>query len=233
MLLCGVDFETNGLDLSNSLITEVGAVIWDTEHSAPVAILNKLVRHAEFVLPPEIIKLTGITYELIQDYGEPPEKVFEELHSFIKSCNYVVAHNGALFDKPMLEAEMKRQGKELVKKPWIDTTTDVPFPEEMQTRKLVYLAAEHGFVNPFAHRALFDVLTMLKVLEKYKLADVCRLASEPTITIKAVVSYEDRDKAKARGFRWDGQNKQWIKSLKQSQLEKETVQTSFKVVQLT
>lgn len=230
-MLLGIDFETTGLDVKNDLIIEVGAVLWDTNIGAPVFIQSDIVQN-NVPIPDEITKITGITGEMVQDYGLPPTDVFKKLWSLIKSSNAVVAHNGTSFDKPMLQAQTKRLEWEWIDKPWIDTSIDVPYPEKTTTRKLVHLAAEHGFLNPFAHRAVFDVLTMLAVLKEYDLGQVVKLAGEPNITVKALVSYDDREQAKSRGYRWDAERKSWVKNLKQSQLVVETEKVPFKIVEL-
>lgn len=231
MLLLGLDFETTGLSFEKDLIIEIGAVIWDTERKAPVFIYSTLVDHG-VPIPPEITGITGIDETMIQDFGVKPEEAFEKLWNCIKSCNAVVAHNGTNFDKPMLKAQTARDNSKWIEKPWVDTSVDVPYPEKCTTRKLVHLAAEHQFLNPFAHRAIFDVLTMFGVLNRYDINEVLKLAAEPNITLKAQVSYDDKELAKARGYRWQSDTKSWIKTLKQSQVLKEIEEAGFKIVEV-
>jgi DNA polymerase-3 subunit epsilon len=101
----------------------------------------------------------------------------------------------------------------------------------MTTRKLVHLAAEHGFINPFAHRAMFDVLTMLMIFQRYDPAAALALAKEPVVTLKACVSYDDREKAKSRGYRW--KDRQWLKAVRASEVEPERKDCGFTVVEIT
>ena len=105
-------------------------------------------------------------------------------------------------------------------------------PPAITTRKLTHLAAEHGFLNPFPHRAVSDVLTMLKVLSHYDIAPVLESARQPSFTVKACVSYDDREKAKARGYRWDAARKIWTKIVKGHRLndEIEACKPEFAVV---
>ena len=87
------------------------------------------------------------------------------------------------------------------------------------TNNLNYLAADHGFINPFAHRAIFDVLTMFKVLENYDLNKIVENSKEEKVNLIAQVSYSERNKAKALGYKWiDGS---WKKTVRNSQIEVE------------
>jgi DNA polymerase-3 subunit epsilon len=224
--LLGLDFETTGLDFEKDRIIETGAVLWDTDSHRP------LVTYGEFVyeestppLTPEIVGLTGITQEMLDEFAISPEAHFNWLNEFASShkVDYIVAHNGENFDKPMLWAEFKRLGLEntlLHNIPWIDTKTDLPFEVEPASRRLAHLALDAGFINPFAHRALFDVLTMLRVMDQYDVNKIIEYSKIPWITVSALVGYKDRQLAKDARFRWDADNKLWIKDIKEDQLQK-------------
>jgi DNA polymerase-3 subunit epsilon len=236
MKLLGIDFETTGLSFDKDRITEIGAVLWCTEARAPMQIFNVLVHHEDGPgITEEITRLTGITQEMLDRYGVAPERAFARLVQLMLEADALVAHNGNGFDKPMWEAQMKRM--KLPVPPdwsplWIDTCMDVPYPEAITTRKLVHLAAEHGFLNPFAHRACFDVLTMLKVLERYPIEEVMESARQPMVTLQAMVSFDEREKAKARGYRWKAETKQWLRHLKAHHVEKEIAECGFAVQRL-
>lgn len=242
MLLCGVDFETTGLDVQNDRIIEFGAVIWDTTRQCPVLIHSGFV-NPEREISEEITKLTGITNEDIEMWGFPAPVALAGLIDFMREAEAVVAHNGLGFDKPLLEAEVQRHHLTSVYPllPWIDTSVDVDYPESIKTRKLVHLAAEHGFLNPFAHRAVADVLTMLRILSHYDAATVLATSQIPNVKLLAMTKkpWEDAapegrkeiDKAKARGFRYDGSTKQWVKNVKQNRVAEEMAHGEFAVVE--
>lgn len=232
MLLVATDVETTGLDVTKDKIIEVGAVLWDTVKLAPIRVFNSLVVYPDLQVSAEIEAITGINSQMLVDYGEPPSEVFNGLSRFLACGDYIVAHNGNAFDRPLIERHFLEFGCISPDRLWLDTTIDVEYPKSITTRKLVHLAAEHGFVNPFAHRAIFDVLTMLKVLSCYDLARVIELAKEPSVTVQAVVSFADKEKAKERGFRWDGDKKAWKKTMKRSQLVEATKETPFKMVEV-
>lgn len=228
LLVCGVDLETTGLDLNKDIIIEAAAVIWDVERKIPVMTMCDMVK-IPGGLPPEISEITGITADDLNDYGKPWETVAQTLVDMMKSCNYVMAHNGLDFDKPMLSRCLTNIEKEMPDRVWIDTMLDIPYPKTMKSKKLAHLAAEHFFINPFAHRALFDVLTMLKVASMYDMHELIASAKSPLVKVQALCAkpWEDggvsTDEAKQLGYKWDGNLKQWCKRIRQRQLEKEEV----------
>jgi len=234
MLLLGVDVETTGLSFENDKITELGMVLYDTELNMPVKFYDEFVK-CGMPIPEEIVKLTGITDELVVKYGVPAQKAMQAFIKFSYVADYIVAHN-APFDRGMIEAELKVQKfNELADRHWIDTSVDVPYPPGIKTRKLQHLGPDHGFLNPWSHRAVFDVLSMLKVLSFYDINDVARVSKEPNVTLMAVCEkpWEDNGvstgKAKEVGFRWNGDKKKWLKIVKKSQVENELKNQEVKI----
>ena len=230
MLLLGLDFETTWtepVDPTRARITEIGAVLFDWDLGKPIQLLSTYVWDEDYPKSPDkLVKLTGITDDMLKSMGKSSMTALIELNALIKKADYVVAHNGSIFDKIIYENESSKYGN-TVSKPWIDTRIDVDYPEEISTRKLTHLAAEHGFVNPFAHRALFDALTMLKLLDHYPIDKVIANSKFPLIHSIAKVSYQDRDLAKARGYYWDGENKTWFKPMKENRFEQEEKDAPF------
>lgn len=219
MLVLGLDLETTGLDPAKDEIIEVGAVVWDTDRKSPVKIYSELV-HATVPISPEITKITGITNEDVATWGVSPQEALINLEALAGKCSHLVAHNGLEFDKHFLDRCLKDFPDIQLGLPWIDTMTDLPYPEDLKTRKLSYVAAEHGFLNPFAHRSLFDVLTMMKVFSAYPLDQILELTQSPMLRVVAQVSYADRDKAKGMGFRWDPNRKEWYSGLREAQVKR-------------
>jgi len=238
MIILGKDYETTGLDPKVSSVTEVGMILWDTDTSSPIKVLGFLVDPGpEAVWDPLAIKKTLITPQLCSKYGYQNERALKQVLSWYQDADVICAHNGNRFDKPLFLAWCSKFGFTPPDKSWIDTNTDIELDEleHSKSRKLPYMAADHGFLNPFPHRAVFDVMTMLRILSGYDLERVLFLARQPNIQIQAIVSYEDKDLAKARGYRWEpdprnpnGKNI-WTQSIKECFLEKERKEAGFPI----
>lgn len=219
MYILGIDLETSGLDTKKDQIIELAAVLWDLNSNKPVQILSEMIFHEDLKLSEEVKTITQITDEDLRLFGQPLDEVLERLSQLADSAHYIVAHNGRDFDFHFLNRYWQQKEELNPDLPWIDTLYDVPYPAHIQTRKLTHLAAEHAFLNPFNHRALFDVLTMMKVLSCYDFSEVVELSQSPVKKVRALVSFEQKDLAKQAGFRWDAQAKFWIKELKEMQLK--------------
>lgn len=233
MKILGIDLETTDLDIENCEITELGAVLWDTEAKMPLEIINHLC-YTERKISDEAREINGIDDKILISHGKPIDE--EVIHDFVdlaEKSQAIVAHNATLFDRPILERIYERVMEQpLGSYLWIDTRTDIPFPKKIRSRNLTTLAAEHGFLNPFPHRAVTDVLTMLKIMSHYPIGEIIERAKSPTIKIKAVVSYDDRQRAKDYGFYWDPDKKIWHKALKLCDYENEVKMYDFKIEEI-
>jgi DNA polymerase-3 subunit epsilon len=230
MLILGIDLETTGFDFERDRVIEVGAVLWETETATPVRLLSTLVKHGDGpAISPEITRLTGIHQAMVEKHGVAPAKAFADLLEMAAAATAMAAHNGSRLDQPMFEAELRREGRPSPALPWIDTYLDVPFPPHITTRKLSYLGAEHGFLNPFSHRAVFDVLTMFRILAAYPIAAVLDSARQPIVTCVAQELDERAAAPKKRGYRWWPKVQRWIKNMRQAQAEWEKAEAGFPI----
>lgn len=231
MIVAGIDFETTSVDPETCHPTEIALVLWE-------ASTNKIIEPMSFLLeiPADVEitneHITGISKRLTQNYGYRWQETQAYVLQRLVYADYFMAHN-VEFDrtilKRMFDWESHHGEKPFDDSHWIDTMTDIPYPDHIRTRSLPYLAAEHGFLNPFPHRALFDVMTMIKIAGMYDFADILTYAQSPTIWIQAVVSMADRQKAKDRHFIWDPVNKYWVKKIKELNLSYEEERADFHI----
>jgi DNA polymerase-3 subunit epsilon len=233
MIVLGLDFETSGLNPDVDRILEVGAILWNTADGGfPMSFVSEFcyddsMNEAEF--SKEALEANSLKMEYVKTYGKPFASIFKFLGD---EAHAVVAHNGSKFDYFFYKAECKRAGLVPWNKVWIDTITDVHYPEKMTTRKLTHLAAEHNFLNPFPHRAVMDVLTMLKIFQQYDPEIALEYAKQPVVVVQAMVSFDDKQKAKDRNYRWDADKKRWVKEIKLPELAKEKADAGFPIREL-
>lgn len=233
MRVLGIDTETTGLDLSSDRVVELGIVLWDaSEHKCIFSKGMYLFEDCYPQVKPDAFASHGISQEILREFGESPKTVYEWLEGFVErhQPRAVVAHNGTAFDKPLLLNEFKRVGasmKSFESLHWIDTLVDLPLPPG-SARSLKYMAADHGFLNPFSHRAMFDVLSMMRVLSNYNFDEVYKLSKTPNVLLRALVTREEKDKAKGRGYRWIPEKLWWVKNFKETEVEKEQREAPFK-----
>ena len=232
-LILALDYETEWSEPVNPHIIrpiELGAVLYDYVLRKPVEIFNGIIHEKDHKeMPPELVQLTGITQKIKETHGVSPEDAMRSLNKMMEQADYVAAHNGNEFDKVVYEAESERLVMKHVDRPWIDTKVDVPYPDYIKTRKLTYLAAEHKIPLTHTHRALFDVLLMIQVMEQYDFKEIIAMSKQPTVTCVASVSYQDKDLAKKRGYYWDGESKEWKKAMKKPQADLEKEEAPFPV----
>ncbi len=237
MILLGLDLETGAefeKDIEDNFITEVGLVLWDTDHG-PVSIYSQILDQGKEVCA-QAEQYTGISTEVVKKYGNPfLREVAATIMMYIDKADYIVAHNGLEFDRNVLRLFLKQELedndlKRYDEKVMIDSMIDVPYTENCKSRNLTYLAGFHLILNCFPHRAITDVMTMLSVMLKYPMEQILESAHSPMVEyvwkqdypnkrkfkdikdyIIAMTEFDRRkDLAKANNFRWDADNKLWI-----------------------
>ncbi|MBU5293259.1 PolC-type DNA polymerase III [Anaerosalibacter bizertensis] len=161
------DIETTGFSPMNDKVTEIGAV--KIKNGKVVDRFSQLI-NPERPIPEKIIKLTGITDEMVKD--EPTiEEVLPKFHKFIKET-VLVAHN-ASFDVGFMRENFSRIGME-IDNPVLDTLelTRSLFPQ-LKNHKLNTIAKYLKVNLENHHRAVDDAeatadifLKCLEILEK-------------------------------------------------------------------
>lgn len=215
-LLLGIDFETTGVNPEADDIIEIGAVLMhcDITTWTLVESFSDLVKPNKAAI--QNAEIHGISENLARRYGwRSINAVFESIDEWRVTPDYIVAHNA-----PFEQSFLKAAGIDLGK-PWIDTMTDIPYPPGKGKGTLTHIAADHGILNPFPHRALPDVLTMFQVLSQYDLADVIKRASAVKVKLKAVCTFEQKDIAKSLGYRWDQAERAWWRDVPEYEVDAE------------
>lgn len=237
MLVLGLDYETTALEPKNALVIEIGMALWSPDQGRIMRQQSLMVDHPEITeLNEAITEETGITLEMLREYGVEPEKAFKLLYSWMKQADVVLAHNGNSYDRNVWRAWCERNGADpMDEKIWVDTMVDKPWPKKWN-KQLTCLAAYHGFLNPFPHQALFDVATLIRVVSPYDFDEMVKYAQIPMIKIEALVDFEHKDLAKNRGYWFEKTpRKRWVKEIKECHLQEEldgAKEAGFKMVVL-
>lgn len=193
-ILVGVDVETSGFSPTKDSITELGSAMASTNGK----LLDEFVEFAKpkHAIPKHIIKLTGITNEMVAN-AELPHIVVENWINWIgKRKVALVGHNLFKFDIPMLIEPIREFHNVLIPNFFcIDTLhwikKFVPYNGK-GTHKLEVLAEKIGYTPDVSHRALDDakatialVAYIIRTFEKPKTIEELRsvlLANSTPIT---------------------------------------------------
>lgn len=220
----------NGINFSKDRVTEIGAVLWDCQRKGPLVFLSELIDEPDH-LPhtDELTELTGIDDEMLKSWGHKEKsipEVLKKLAELMETADYMMAHNAHGYDKPMLTELFKRFDVSMPDKVWIDSLEDIEFPKKIHNKSMAGLEHAHGFINPFPHRAVTDVLSMLKIASHYDFNRMSKLACSDKVNLVAMLdapNWKDKEEveefnkikhkvSKAR-FRWDVQQKKWKKQV--------------------
>ena len=235
MNILALDFETTGLDPEYDKIIEVGAIVYNTQHKHIIHTFSDLVV-VDKELPDVVALKTNINTYVLMMHGVPLKESLTKLKELIDTykIEYFMGHNGRSFDSKFLEKACLEHDIYGLNLPWIDTRFDIEYPDAIETRRLDYLAAEHGFINPFPHRALFDCMTMIKILERYDFVEVLDNSKIKDVVVEAVVSFANKDQAKEAKYMWQNCGdkvfpKKWVKQIKANKLGHERSKRKFEV----
>jgi hypothetical protein len=213
--ILGFDLETNDLDPTKAVITEVGAVLVEiTDKVRELARVNHLVYHPKYpALTEEITDITGITDELLKAEGVPPMGALAEAIELFEQADVIMAHN-AEFDHAVFHSfAPKVKGLKVIpQRTWACTWRDVPYPKKFRCKKLAHLAFDHGMQVDVTklHRAVNDIELMFAlVLPRYDLQAIVAEAKLPWafVSVKIPPPWEDggkgRDFVSALGYGWE------------------------------
>lgn len=221
-----IDVESSSLDADSGDLIEAAAAVWSLPHRTYSRVLDVVVRangnDAEHI--------NGIPPSLVID-PDPVETTSRAdaakmLRWMAKGCDYVVSHNAA-FDSKWLP--------ELGELPWICSCDQVWWPGRRQRHSLLDVALSLGVTVTHVHRALSDVLLLIRLFERvtelgHDVGAMLEAAARRTVTVAAILDYRENNLARALGFRFDAERKRWIKRLAPDELA--TVEFPFRVQEL-
>ena len=203
-----IDTETDSLDPSTCTAVELAIKVYDTDTKTSLMAFSALLPADEN----KAEELNNIPVEALQLPLIKNDKFSVSVFNYlIKACDVLVAHNKS-FDSIVTARILAKFGFTADKR-WVCTVNEVDFPNQKKSKSLSYLALDHGIYLTGTHRALVDSHILEELIKKVPDIEQQLL---PKKKYQAVVPYEEKDKAKDLGFRWDGEKKIWFKSLSEA-----------------
>lgn len=224
LMFCAIDFETQGFNAATDAPTEVGIVAFNDKFEELYS-LNFLIK-SPLTIPQtqEIIEITNITDEMISG-GTPESEVVAQIYTCLKEAKAIFAYN-APFDMSFLNEMLRRNEAPLLDVLVVDVMRDIQYPSRLTCKKLSHLAYDHGIIvnSGELHRAVADVRLMIKLLAKYNLWEAMANAREPKVQLRIKtpapwIDKQGNEYAKAQGYRFNPDNKFWVKQVRESQVE--------------
>jgi DNA polymerase III epsilon subunit family exonuclease len=164
-----IDIETTGLEPANAEITEIAGL--RINKGEIVDVFSTLVK-VDGDVPPEIVKLTGITKEMLDETGEVKAKALSNFLDFIGD-RALIAHNTE-FDVPFLNHHLHKSFGRQIANPLICTLKlSRKLLPVLPSHRLAKVAEHFSIPTPLTHRAPGDVeitfqlwLKFIDLLEK-------------------------------------------------------------------
>jgi DNA polymerase-3 subunit epsilon len=208
-MACYLDVETTGLDSRTCKVIEIGLVLFRYDENGAITELVEEYQGFEDPkepLTPEIIKLTGITDDMLK--GKSIDWKFVE--DCLALSEIVLAHNAA-FDRSFIDQIVPLSKNKV----WGCTVNQIPWKViGCGCRHLPHLCWHHGFFYD-AHRALNDVKAAVQLLtNSYEnqtyLKMLLNRSSAKAFLVQAFgAPFEKKDLLKARRFRWNAGARMW------------------------
>lgn len=237
-----IDLEATDRTPETARITEITYCLWDTDIKQQLALRTTLVCPNDdvgFEYPEEVQALTGISKKMIADWGVQTDTVLKDFVEFVRGsgATHVVSHNLLRYDGPLLRAEFKRCNVDMGRLSElcpIDTLIGICGLGKFDSHKLKYLCADHGIFPIGVHRSTLDVVYLCALISKYKFEDIEACVKQTRYIVRALVSYDLKDKARELGFRWQEINgkkfeKSWVSMVTKSELDTLKTKACFEI----
>ncbi|WP_068083493.1 3'-5' exonuclease [Novosphingobium rosa] len=209
-----VDVETTGLDRKRDVIIELAMRQFLFDDAGRITNIGRpfcWLQDPSRPLTEEIMKLTGLDDAMLKD-----QSIDKALATgILQRADLVIAHN-ASFDRPRVEDELP----EAAGRAWCCSCVEIAWRDfGFDGRSLGYLLSQAGYYNG-AHRASDDVDSTIALLAREvapgrtALADLVERSSRDSWMCRVVgAAFERKDDLKARGYRWDADNRVWHREL--------------------
>lgn len=208
-----LDTETSGLEPKTDRILELAATVFSVEHKCPVLSFSTLIADARVVNLAE--RVNRIPSGALPK-GRSEKDAVHAVLLYASACDAFVAH-GAAFDEWFMRESVARTGLMWPTIPWVDSMSDVEWPEGKRGESLVATALAHGVGVANAHRAMADVDTLVRLMqrvsERHDLGALLARGMRPKVHVVSMAPFEQKDVVKEHGFHWDGAKRVWWRDM--------------------
>jgi DNA polymerase-3 subunit epsilon len=227
-----LDTETSGTNFRRDKIIEIGIRLFrfcpETGQVLSREQGYSALQDPGFALSPEIVRITGITDDMVK--GQSID--WKQVETLLDPVHILVAHNAG-FDRPFVDPLVPTSSKKI----WGCSFRQIDWlTKGFPSQKLEILSIYHGFFC-HAHRALADADTLLHLLGmpdpltgapylKELLVNARRRLSHVSATYSP---FETKDVLRERGYRWDTEKRVWSKVIYAEEQEGETAWLCEKV----
>lgn len=198
-----LDTETTSAESSGQVL-EIGLILYSLAAQTTLMQLSALLPdRAEN--PAE--RINRIPVAALTEWSAVNIDTHQVALSMLAASDVVVAHN-AEFDQQFFTGLWRE-------KPWLCTCFDFRWPHATKEAEgFVHLALAHGIGVSSAHRALADCQLIASLFGRMQnLEGMFEHAMRPKALVQALVSYDERTRAKDAGFKWDPDYKRWIRRM--------------------
>jgi len=211
-----VDFETTGIDPYQDEPIELGAILYAVPQRTTLAQLSILLPIEAENAAERINRIPAAASRSVRD--AETSAAIALFQTWLDRADYLVAHN-ADFDRGWLGYPPTPPSE----KPWLCTYQHFQWPHNETATTLIATALNHGIGVSSAHRALTDCQLVAALFDRVEgfenlLAEAIRISFEAKYRIVANVSFEKKDLAKARGYRWDPRRREWFVEIPEGEL---------------
>lgn len=156
-----IDIETDGLDEEENSIIEIGAI---KLKGNKIESFSKLIR-IDHELPQNIVTLTNITNEMLDESGENKETVLKDFCEFIEDLP-IIGYN-LHFDIKFIKYNLEKMNLSMQNKQ-VDLLPIVSERTNLSNYKLSTVAKHFGIAEKIPHRGLLDAGIILELSMKLK-----------------------------------------------------------------
>lgn len=204
-----LDTETTGLDPKTEHCIEVAVALYDVPAASLVTAFSSLLWHESNAAE----SINRIPVDLIKRGPDRQDawRIVVQLAGDLGGQAAFVAHR-AEFDRGFVPTYVR----DLL--PWVCSKFDIEWPLSKPGASLVEVALAHGVPVHDNHRALTDVMLLVRTFQRvaelgHDVPAMLARAMRPKSRFVSLAPFEQKDVVKSHGFAWDPAAREWSRRM--------------------